>query len=284
MINIDTNPDTSTCQRGRHMEEDETEMLVDELLSTDPKHHPAAPELASITWAIFEDWAMSSIRDFRFAVHKKSMLKFLDDVRHSNQAPLDGVLACLIYAEWRQKYLEYVWEYGEPCSPNFDDSLVADLPGGEIHLGESPVFLSTNWQPDWAKLRSLHEQTVALADMVERDLMAPAATPEDYDEMVELAQETFSAWLYYATYLGKVHANGALLLVACKKLTLTTDIQPSELMMVITFCRYWQTAAEVEVLAPPDKQHLLSKKRDYQFQQRALLWPTKDREVPQLPS
>lgn len=284
MINIYTNQDTSTCHRGRHMEEDETEMLVDELLSSMPKHHPAGPELASITWGIFEDWAMSSIRDFRFAVHKKSMLKHLDEVRHSNQAPLDGVFSCLIYAEWRQQYLEYAWQYGEPGSPNFRESLVADLPGGDIHLGEPPVFLSTDWQPDWACLQSLHEQTVALADMVEQDLLSPAATPEGYDEMVELAQEVFSTWLYYSTYLGKVRANGALLLVACKKLSLTRDIQPSELMMVIAFCRYWQTAAEVEALPPPDKQRLFSKKRDYQFQQRALLSATKNRELPHLTS
>lgn len=138
MINIYTNQDTSTCHRGRHMEEDETEMLVHELLSSMPKHHPAGPELASITWDIFEDWAMSSIRDFRFAVHKKSMLKRLDEVRHSRSSPFGWRAPCLIYAEWRQQYLEYAWQYGEHNTKTFAKALSRICPG-DIHLGEPPV-------------------------------------------------------------------------------------------------------------------------------------------------
>ncbi len=275
MINIYTNQDTSNCTRSSYMEEDETDMLAEEIFFYLKNNNLRETASEDIVWEIFEDWAMTSIRDFTFAVHKKSMFKYLNDVRYSNEVPLDGVLACLIYAEWRKKYLECAWEYGEPCSPNFRENLVSDLPGGEMHLGEHPVFLSTNWHPDWAYLQSLHDETVALADIVERDLMAPAVLPEGYDRMIELAHKVFSTWLYYATYLDEVCVNGDMLLVAAKKLMLTKDIQPSELMMMVSLFRYWDAAAEANVQPPPDRKRMFSNKRDYRFQQRALLSATK---------
>lgn len=218
---------------------------------------------------------------FRGGAEERIRTKLLKDVRYSNEVPLDSVLACLVYAEWRKKYLECAWEYGEPCSPNFRENLVADLPGGEMHLGEHPVFLSTNWHPDWACLQSLHDETVALADIVERDLMAPAVLPEGYDHMIELAHKVFSTWIYYATYLDEVCVNGDMLLVAAKKLMLTKDIQPSELMMMVSLFRYWDAAAEANVQPPPDRKRMFSNKRDYRFQQRALLSATKTHNLAQ---
>lgn len=275
MLKIYTNQDTSNCHRDLFMAEDETEMLASNILDCVTGNDLPEAVSESTVWEILEDWAMSSIQDYGFAVHKKSMLKYLDDLCYSSDAPLDGILACLIYAEWRRFYLNCAWKYGESQSPHFRKTLCGDLPGGEMHLVNPPIFLNASWSPDWACLQPLHERTVTLADAIKQDLMNPASQASSYEYFIKQSQDLFCEWLHYAVYLGTVTMNGPMLAVACNKLVLTNDIQPSELMMLIAFFRYWESKAMVETMEPPEKKMIFGKKRDHRLQQRCLLAASK---------
>jgi len=273
MIKIFSNQDTSNCNRSDHMEADETHMLAEQVLDfvETGKIQFNPEECEATAWEIIEDFSMSSAQDISLAVHGNTMRRFLDDARHSNDAPLDSVLACLSYAEWRMHYLDYAWRYGEPLSPKFKNIICPPVSGEDIHLGEPLTLLSSSWLPDWACLRELHGKTVALADTVERDLINPARKAEDYVEMADQAGELFGEWLHYANYLGRVTINSPMLSVACNKLMLTSNIQPSEFMALIAFFRYMQTMEMVQSIDPPEARRTFEKKRDYRLQQRHLL-------------